>query len=487
MLERLRVAVRPRSGFEAMDLGFTLLRAHLGPVYRAWFALTLPATALLFLLLRAHPWIAALLIWWLKPLLDRIVLHVLGRATFGEVPTVLQTLGALPSALRHGTVASLTWRRLGLSRSFLLPVWQLEGQRGPSARQRCRVLLRQGQGQAALLTLLCFFGFERVIHVSTLALAGYLQPQGGDFSLWEAAFATGGAPQAPWVSFLLAILPVAALLLVEPFYVAGGFGLYLNRRVQLEGWDLELAFRSLAARATRVLGRSGAALILLLALALPCRAADPAPPTPAKQQLQEVLQAPEFQVTRKARVLRLKQPLKDKPAGSRSLPAWLEPLLRHVGLVIKVLLVAASAALVAWLLWRSRRSLGLLLPGSDAPPPPERLFGLDIRPAALPPRLWEVADRLWAEGRTREALALLYRGALAHMVHGLHLPVAPGATEGDCLALAAEALPAPASAFLERLTGAFTRVAYGGQSPRPGEEQLCAEWPSHFTPSRKAP
>jgi hypothetical protein len=36
--------------------------------------------------------------------------------------------------------------------------------------------------------------------------------------------------------------PLAALFM-EPFYVAAGFAMYLNRRVELEAWDIEQEFR----------------------------------------------------------------------------------------------------------------------------------------------------------------------------------------------------------------------------------------------------
>jgi hypothetical protein len=40
-------------------------------------------------------------------------------------------------------------------------------------------------------------------------------------------------------------------LVVESIYVCMGFGLYLNSRVEVEGWDLELLFRKFAARRRR--------------------------------------------------------------------------------------------------------------------------------------------------------------------------------------------------------------------------------------------
>jgi hypothetical protein len=33
------------------------------------------------------------------------------------------------------------------------------------------------------------------------------------------------------------------VLFVEPFFVAAGFAMYLNRRVELEAWDIEQEFR----------------------------------------------------------------------------------------------------------------------------------------------------------------------------------------------------------------------------------------------------
>jgi hypothetical protein len=34
-----------------------------------------------------------------------------------------------------------------------------------------------------------------------------------------------------------------AVIFVEPFYVAAGFAMYLNRRVELEAWDVEQDLR----------------------------------------------------------------------------------------------------------------------------------------------------------------------------------------------------------------------------------------------------
>ena len=39
-----------------------------------------------------------------------------------------------------------------------------------------------------------------------------------------------------------------AVAIVEPFFVGAGFAMYLNRRVELEAWDIEQEFRLAFAR-----------------------------------------------------------------------------------------------------------------------------------------------------------------------------------------------------------------------------------------------
>ena len=48
-----------------------------------------------------------------------------------------------------------------------------------------------------------------------------------------------------WVYTLAGI---AAITLVMPFHTMAGFALYLNRRIELEAWDIEISFRNIASR-----------------------------------------------------------------------------------------------------------------------------------------------------------------------------------------------------------------------------------------------
>jgi hypothetical protein len=476
MLERLRVAARPRPPWEAADLGLALLRAQAGPVYRVWLALVLPLALVLAVACRHDPWLAPLIIWWLKPALDRPVLHVLATATFGPAPGLAATLRAAPGYCRRGLCASLLWRRLAPERSLLLPVWQLEQPTGPGFRKRRQVLFRRARAQAALLTGACLL-FMLVLALGILAGLAYALPGSAGTRVLAAVFA-GPDQRLAWLDTLLTFLPTLAMAAVEPFYVAAGFGLYLNRRVQLEGWDLEQAFRQLGQRARE---RAGALLLaFLLGFAgLGLRGAQPEPaPSAPKAALAEVMRAPEFSGRRQAWRLRLRHPSAPEPATPA--PAWIGEAIRPLAYALKWLLPAGAALWILLALWQHRRTLALAL--KPAPEPPARLFGLDIRPAALPADLPGAAARLWDQGDPRGALALLYRGALAHLVHGLGLPLTGAATEGECLRQGGQALPGPGAEYFARLTATWQRVAYGGQPAAGPDRELCADWNRHFRP-----
>src|SRR5688500_1258176 len=113
-LELLSIKLRQRSPWEAMDLGIALLRRHAAAVWRPWFGLTLPFFVFANLLAWSlgKIWLAALFMWWLKPLFDRVPLYVLSRAVFGTVPGVRQTLRSRELWSSGPLFAWLTWRRL---------------------------------------------------------------------------------------------------------------------------------------------------------------------------------------------------------------------------------------------------------------------------------------------------------------------------------------------------------------------------------------
>ena len=124
------VVIRPRTSWEAMDLGVLMAREHRGLLMSSWALITLPVFVLFSVLLWNYPTTALFLFWWLKPAFDRLPLYILSKALFGETPTLKQSLRQWPRLLKGQLLASLTWRRFSLSRSFVMPVVQLEGLEG---------------------------------------------------------------------------------------------------------------------------------------------------------------------------------------------------------------------------------------------------------------------------------------------------------------------------------------------------------------------
>jgi hypothetical protein len=191
-LDKLAIALRPRSAWESVDLGGGMLREWWRPLYAAFAAVYLPVAAACFWAAWSlgKPWVALVLLWWLKPLYDRVVLHVASRAVFGEVLGVKSTLRQAREWLGTGLFGALTLGRIDTARSFHLPVKQLEGQRWRAARTRRALLGRRTHGYAVWLTLACLH-FEMVFVWSADMLGNLVLPakaQDGT-RIWEAMFA----------------------------------------------------------------------------------------------------------------------------------------------------------------------------------------------------------------------------------------------------------------------------------------------------------
>jgi hypothetical protein len=173
----IAVELRPRTPWEAIDLGLAMLQRWWQQAYGVHLA-TLAFVSVASLGVAwwsARPMVALVLIWWLKPVYDRAVLHVLSRAVFGDLQGVRAALANTREWLASGLFRALTFGRFDMARSFHLPVVQLEGQRGRAARERRDILARRGRSYAVWLTVICLH-FEAVVYWSLQLLATMLLP-----------------------------------------------------------------------------------------------------------------------------------------------------------------------------------------------------------------------------------------------------------------------------------------------------------------------
>lgn len=509
--EALRVQLRPRSGWEAADLGFMMAREWWRPLWGTWLAAYLPLALALTWAFRAEPMYAALILWWLKPAFDRVALHVLSRAVFGETTTVKSTLRDR-NLLRPGLFHALTLGRLSLARSFLLPVAQLEHLTGRDARQRRSALSRRERGFAVGLTVACAH-FEFIVMIGLGLLVSMLTPAAGAIAPDLAAWFAGSGDDRTFWSVYDGLAYVAAVCFVEPLYVAGGFAVYLNRRTLLEGWDIEVALRRLADRLA-VNARRAAVVLLAASVAFTAAmpgdaiAADVEPSiatalldeetapradaaTPAEaaaraksapqSAIREVLRSPDFAQYRDDMQWQSREkpdPRKPRPdmSGFSNLLRMIAEIVQSLGWVI----VAILACVALYAAWRYAQRYAERS-DVDGYRPPETLFGLSVAPETLPDDVAAAALAAARAGRLREALSLLYRGALSALVHRHEVRLEPGDTEGDCVRLAAKAIDRGAAGYFAGLVGAWQNAAYAGRDPDLARvEALADEWRRHF-------
>src|SRR5579883_802256 len=103
--------------------------------------------------LLGQTWPAALILWWLKPVFDRIPLFVVSRAVFGEAPSLRETLQAQRNWGWRAMIGWLTWRRLHPGRAMLLPVDLLESPRGEARSKRIGALMRRDSAPNIVLAI----------------------------------------------------------------------------------------------------------------------------------------------------------------------------------------------------------------------------------------------------------------------------------------------------------------------------------------------
>ena len=460
----LAVALRRRSPWEATDLGLAMLQRWWRPVYAAHALVVVPIALALVALGWAFDavWACMLAFWWLEPLYDRVVLHVLSRAVFGEIASPFSVFQSWREWTRGLPGALLWFDRFDLARSFNLPVRQLEGSRGREARERRRLLGRRARGQAVWLTVV-WLHFEGALLWSAGAMAGLLLPAGLERAPGgEDPFLSGFLELLKMASVSDALIYAAVILFLEPFYVAAGFGLYLNRRTLLEGWDVEVALRRIAERHAAV------AMIFLSVLTV---AWWPSPVVAqgknAKEEIAEVLKAPEFGHYRETTRWERRDPAKPADPKTPDLSFW-HAIGYALAKAAEVALWVAAIAALGYALWWLARQLPR---GEDARreayEAPAALFGMQLAPDTLPADVPEAAARLAASGKLRDALSLLYRGALSELVHKRGVQLLASHTEGEAVRLAG-------MAYFGALVDAWRRCAYASRIPSLEEIQSLA-------------
>ena len=482
-LPGVQVELRARSAWQALDLGTVLLRQHARVLYGSWLLVTLPIVALIGVLPGGTFVWGVAVVFWLKPIFERLTVLCLARELFGEPVALGNLLKLFFRSVARQAFATLTWRRLSFTRAIDQPVTLLEAARGSVRRARLSVLHRTVAANA-FWTMSVLFLVEATFVFSVMLSLMSLQPIPPEslqqfFEQWPHAF-----PAACFV----------AIWMVGPLHAAAGFALYINRRCELEAWDIEVGFRRLADRL-----RHGSAPLAVLALAvlLACASvtergfAAPESEAPLEVIQKQTGAAPLHPLPRGPAAAQARRDiakvLADKVfhvRGQRTYPAFLDdidttpddptPSQWHFGFFNALaewawwIFWACIAVLVLWIAsayarWaRALRGLGGT--GSAARRSPLVVAGIELHAAETQDDSLDTATQLWQSGHDRPAMAMLLRMSLTQLVaQGARFR--SGDTEADCLLAVEASQSRSAVAFLRQLFDCWVPLAYGQRRP----------------------
>jgi len=501
-LENVTAELRPRGDWEAVDFGVRMVRRDAGPIYKVWFAVTLPMLALTVAAIHwtDYAGLALFLYWWFEPVTDGPILRMISRRLFGESADVAAALRATPALAFRNKLYLFTPYRFHFARSAALPVTQLEGLTGRARRARSKVLNLRTFNYGMGVTV-AYQHLFTALYLGILLLAFALIPasyQGDVGERWVDRLFLDSDPMASTVSLLAIYVAQSAL---HPWFVGAGFGLYINCRTRLEAWDIEVAFRRIIQRRA---GLAAAALAGLLVLPLAILPVD----APAQQAgddagygdpgiegywsdeeiapaLEAVFAHEDLRTSQETTRWRSTSEPRTREASSGT-DWWIE-LIESIGRFVAFLVEFGLWILLALLLLLLYATRDRWLPYLKAMPRPDRrprritLAGGELRAEDLPDDIPSAVVELLRSGRKREALSLLYRGSVfaAVMRYGVRLP--PSATEGQCVDAVDDQAGDTPSEFFRRVVAVWIRCAYGFREPEPSSvEALCREWDSHF-------
>jgi hypothetical protein len=213
----------------------------------------------------------------------------------------------------------------------------------------------------------------------------------------------------------------------------------------------------------------GAALLLAgYAAGQPQVAArDATPPSPAAVHaaLEELRRDPNLGRTKTIKSLHWIEG--QAPPTSNEPPSWIVGLFQFLSQAAGVLLwVAGGIGLSIAAIWvyrvvKARRSEQRATARTTV----SHVQDLDIRPASLPADVGSAALELLAAGRTREALSLLYRGALSRAVHNFSVVIGESYTEGEALRAVNQRLDQTRAQYFSTLVGLWQRTVYAADIP----------------------
>lgn len=517
-LNQVRLQLRPRNHWAAVDLGIVMVRKWWASLYGSWIAITLPVYLAIVLI---TTWIGSvssaqlmlIVFWWLKPLWERSQLHILSRAVFGDIPTIRQTIKAFPKLFIQQIIMSLTIRRFSPYRSFDLPVIQLEGLKSKERRRRLQTL-HSDNNSGVIWTMFACIHIETLLLFSGMAFIWVFIPE--EVGVNPLVFLTTNNTA---LEILLLIFGYITTTLIAPIYVACGFSSYLNRRTILEGWDLELVFRNLrqihqqrqTTRESLSKAAGIGALILFFLLqptvfqafsisevfaeeknqSLSTEFNQLDKRVQAKKRIEAVKAGPDFHTFETQRTLKFRYDWFDDEEEDKDFdwPSWLKLIGVFLASLIEFILWGVLIAIVILLVVVYRQEIMKIKQVGFSDFLKQRQSRVKTELELLSPdesdlsTIPQRALALWQNGDHRQALGLLYRSSLHVLINQQSMVLPDSLTEEECVRAVNTSQPDTVAQFFTNLTRNWQKVAYGHRIlDNSIFETINRQWSQLFTP-----
>jgi len=517
------LALRRRSVWEAADSGLLLWRDNFF-YFIPFFAIPAWSVACGLRLVPAGlSYLPFLILWWMKPFFDRLILQVISLRFFNSETTehLKDLRRGLAGTVFRGLLGDLLWRRFSPGRGSRMPIRILERIHGKQYRERKKALAGGGLN-------FCFFLSAACLSLEAVLLLGEALFVITALQIFNPAVYDYLQNNLDLSLLLIFIMYCVNFILVESLYVCMGFGLYINSRVEVEGWDLQLLFQKFAGESRQAADnrkkkpksemKNALALCLLFAFflfPLPMSAGTagnntgennsteynsaenasaesnsvelppvqyfpdnfPSPSEASIESLKEILSSPDFGYEKEGWGIKFKYGREPNDTPDIELSPLLEKLKQIFGLFLKLTVISAAAASLGFAVYWLRRFHREGRFRRSGEKPGMNMYGNPLLSREKPEALFAKAEDLFRRGALREAWAACLSGCLAAFtaVYSLYFPA--DATEYGCLALVNESLPGEKETFKKafaELVCNWILFAYGGRPPAAGsfEEAL---------------
>lgn len=236
-LDKLIVETRVRSAWSSVDLGFSLTRRLWLRAFFLYLLVAVPVYCLTLLLDDKYTFLPYVILWWFKPVFERPILYMVSRELFSEPMSIRRIFRETGSWLKPSFFWITTWRRLSVYRGMTAPIMLLEQPKGNDYSRRASILSSKFSSQSMWLTVVLYH-IETFVFFGIIALIALFFPQAAE-AIYKGVIITSSD------RFIYTeMLGLLSMAVIAPFYVVSGFMLYISRRIELEGWDIEITFRN---------------------------------------------------------------------------------------------------------------------------------------------------------------------------------------------------------------------------------------------------